>query len=91
MTCETDGTRALDLVAKEHYDLLMVDVFINRVHGEQILNAARRSDPGAKVIMMSAYGDMEMWVDLMNKGAVDLVPKPFQATNLKRTVSKFME
>lgn len=84
------GKEALKLIDAESFDMLLVDVFIPRVGGEAILDHVRNTHPETKVVMITGMGDEELWVHLMNKGACDVIPKPFRPNQLARVVERFL-
>ena len=84
------GEEALKLIDSENFDLLLVDVFIPRVCGEAILDQVRNSRPGAKVVMITGMGDDQLWIHLMNKGASDVIAKPFRPNQLAGVVERVL-
>jgi DNA-binding NtrC family response regulator len=93
--CEVVSTRcgeeALKLIDAEDFDLVLVDVFIPRVNGQTILDHVKRKRPDMKVVMITGMGDDQLWIDLMNKGAADVIAKPFRPRQLARVVERFLD
>jgi len=85
------GHEALKLIDAQDFDLLLVDVFLPRVGGEAILHHVKSTRPEAKVVMITGMGDDALWVDLMNKGACEVVAKPFRPNQLARVVERFLD
>jgi len=72
-----DGEEALAVLARRHFDLLVTDVRMPGVSGIDLLKRVKSTDAGTIVIVMTAYGDVDMAVDAMKAGAFDFISKPF--------------
>lgn len=72
------GTEALLLLQKHTPDLILLDLMLPGLSGEQVLPEIS----GIPVIVMSAKGDVEDKVSLLLSGAVDYVTKPFDTREL---------
>jgi two-component system NtrC family response regulator len=59
--------------------------------GMDLLGRIREADPGALVIVITAYGSVQQAVEAMRKGAHDYLTKPFDREALKMTVRKALE
>ncbi len=72
------GTEALLVLAKENPDLVLLDLMLPGLNGEEILPKIK----GIPVIIMSAKIDVEGKVDLLLNGACDYITKPFNTKEL---------
>jgi two-component system NtrC family response regulator len=59
--------------------------------GMELLEHAKKVKPEVPLIMMTAYGTIEMAVEAMKKGAYDYITKPFENEELKLTIHKALE
>jgi two-component system response regulator AtoC len=84
---EEGFARALDLVP----DLILCDVRMPRLGGIEFLEKYREVNGTAMVIVMTAYGGMELAIQAMKKGAYDYLPKPFSPDQLVLTLKKAEE
>jgi two-component system response regulator AtoC len=84
---EEGFARALDLVP----DLILCDVRMPRLGGIEFLERYREVNGTAMVIVMTAYGGMELAIQAMKKGAYDYLPKPFSPDQLVLTLKKAEE
>lgn len=80
------------LIRKENYDVILLDMNFEKDassghEGFQWLKNILEIDPAAVVVMITAYGDVEMAVSAMKAGATDFVLKPWQNEKLMATVS----
>ncbi|MBC8463850.1 MAG: sigma-54-dependent Fis family transcriptional regulator [Deltaproteobacteria bacterium] len=91
ITCAENGGKALDLIAQDQFDLLLLDIRLGDMSGIEVLKAAKTQNPQTIVIMISAYASAETAVEAMNEGAYDYVPKPFDKDELRETVARALE
>ncbi len=77
-----DPQKALNLVAKNKYDLIITDLKMKEVSGMDILRKALGTFPDSIVIMISGYGTIDTSVEAMREGAFDFIEKPFTSKKL---------
>ncbi len=83
--------KALGVVRDSDLDLVITDMKMPGMSGMELLEAIKEIDPDLPVIMMTAYGSIEMAVEAMKKRAYDYITKPFQNEELKLTVRKALD
>ncbi len=86
-----DGEIGLKTALEQKPDLILCDVRMPRVDGLEFLVSYREADGEALVLMMTAYGSMELAVEAMKRGAYDYLPKPFGADEVLLTIRKAEE
>jgi len=86
-----DGSKAISMIEKTGFDLLLCDIRLGDIAGLDVLKAAKARKPDAVVIMISAYATTEAAVEAMNQGAYDFVPKPFDNEELKQTIKNALD
>ena len=88
-----DGAEALDLIKQDHVslDLVITDVRMPGVKGDEILSAVRDRRAEAPVIVITAFGSVEQAVEMVKAGAFQYITKPFKATELLRAVEWALE
>ncbi len=82
---------ALEIVLESDVDLVLTDMKMPGISGMELLETIKRRKPDIPVIMMTAYGTIEMAVEAMKKNAYDYITKPFKNEELKRTIRKAIE
>jgi two-component system NtrC family response regulator len=82
---------ALRLIRESDLDLVITDIKMPGMTGMDLLEASKQIKPELPVIMMTAYGTIEMAVAAMKKQASDYITKPFQNEELKLTIKKALE
>lgn len=88
VTTAKNGKKALKLIQKNAYDLVLSDIRLGDITGLDVLRDVKRLHPDTVVIMISAYSTTEIAVEAMNEGAYDFVPKPFDNTELRQTIAR---
>jgi len=91
VTCADSGKKAISLLQKTSYDLLLCDIKLGDINGIEVLKLAKAKKPESVVIMISAYSSAENAVEAMNQGAYDYVPKPFDNAELKQTIKSALD
>ena len=88
-----DGHAALAHVAneREHLDLVVTDVQMPGVKGNELLQRVRAVRAEASVIVITAFGSIEQAVEMVKQGAYGYLPKPFQTAELLSTVATALE
>jgi phosphoserine phosphatase RsbU/P len=87
------GLHALELLAQENFDLILLDVMMPEMDGFTALTRIK-SDPALRhipVIMISALDELENVVRCIEAGAEDFLPKPFNATLLRARIGASLE
>lgn len=86
-----DPQQALAYLRESRTDVVLTDLRMNRMSGVDLLEATKLLDRGFEVILMTAYGTVEIAVDAMKKGAYDFVTKPLQKHSLLKAVHRALE
>lgn len=82
------------MIEEENPELLILDVMLPGMNGLDMLKQIKLDHPLLEVIMISGYGDMDMVIQAMRKGASDFIRKPFQIMDIQLAVErtgKFIE
>ncbi|TQV84560.1 GGDEF/EAL domain-containing response regulator [Aliikangiella coralliicola] len=79
-----DGESGLEKWRQRNYSLVLLDVMLPGISGNQVLGEILKETPSQSVVIMTANHTMELAEELMLKGAADFVTKPFRAEQLRR-------
>jgi DNA-binding NtrC family response regulator len=82
-----DGQEAIEKLKKRKFDLIITDLKMPRVSGEDVVKYARQSDPDSKVIVISGYSSLYTVSQSVNSGACAFLSKPFSIKELVQTVN----
>src|SRR5215471_855497 len=70
-----DAKTAMDLLEREHFDVLLTDFRLPTQDGMQLITRAKSLSKPPICILMTAYGSEELAVDAMKRGADDYIAK----------------
>jgi two-component system response regulator HydG len=87
----TNGQEALDLLRRPEIGVLVTDLMMPGLDGQELLKASRAIRPDVEVVLMTAYGTVETAVAAMRDGAYDFITKPLKRHSLVKAVQKAME
>lgn len=80
--CAEDGEGALELIKKNNYDLIILDVMMPKMSGFDVCKAARKTGIETPIILLTAKGEEIDKVLGLELGADDYVTKPFSLREL---------
>jgi two-component system response regulator AtoC len=83
-----DGEAGLAFLKEHHIDLVITDLRMPKVDGMELLRAALRDDPSRPVVMLTAYGTVDVAVEALKTGAFDFITKPFDQSEVRVIVKK---
>jgi len=86
----TSGAEAIALYRDEGFDVALVDLKMPDVDGLEVLAALKEYDPGAAVIIFTAYGTKENVVEVLRLGASEFLEKPADAKTMVATVRRIL-
>ncbi|MBU0983760.1 MAG: response regulator [candidate division Zixibacteria bacterium] len=86
-----DGDEAIDKLRQKKYDLVITDLRMPRVPGEEVVKAAKEIDPNTKVIVVSGYSSLYTVSQSVNNGACAFLSKPFSIKELMQCVTSALE
>ncbi len=86
-----DGEQALEMMAKEHVDLIIQDLKMPKMDGLKFLKAVKERFPDTPSIVLTAFGTNESAVEAMRLGAYTHLPKPFDTIEIREAVARALE
>ena len=87
----TDGDEAIAKLKDRTFDLIITDLRMPRVPGEEVVKAAREYSPKTRVIVISGYSSLYTVSQSVSHGAAAFLSKPFSIKELMQTVSNALE
>jgi two-component system NtrC family response regulator len=85
------GREGIELFKKNEPDLVITDVKLGDMDGLEVLGAIKRVAPETPVIVITAFGSIEMAVKAMHEGAFNFITKPFDRETLRLSCIKALE
>jgi len=73
---EDNAINALHLIRETDLDLVITDMKMPKMNGIELLEESKKINPELPIIIMTAYGTIEMAVEAMKKRAYDYITKP---------------
>ena len=74
-----------------HYDLVLVDSRISGGSWREILQFVRDTRTPYEVIICSRFGDEQLWAEMIEMGAFDLIPEPYDRLEVLRILQAALE
>jgi DNA-binding NtrC family response regulator len=85
------GREGLKLFNRSNPKLVITDVKLGDMDGLEVLAAIKSESPETPVIVITAFGSIEMAVKAMHEGAFNFITKPFDRETLRLSCSKALE
>ncbi len=85
-----NGVEALAKLEVCEYDLIITDLKMEKMTGQQLLDQAKRLCPSTDIIMVTGYATVDSAVDALTKGAAYYLAKPFKLDDLRSTVERVL-
>ncbi|MBI5443191.1 MAG: sigma-54-dependent Fis family transcriptional regulator [Deltaproteobacteria bacterium] len=82
------GEEALASLERTTFDLVLTDIKMPGMDGIDLLKKVKEHSPGTQVVIITAFGTIEMAVEAMKAGAFEYVTKPYNREELKLTIRK---
>lgn len=80
------GQQALDIIAKERPDLVLLDVRMEEMTGVEVLRQLRKADDQTRVIMVTGVEEEETFKEANNLGVLSYIHKPLILEELEKVV-----
>ena len=91
VTVFSDPQQAISHIRQNSTDILLTDLRMGSISGLELLQAIKHIDPSVEVILMTAYGTVEVAVQAMKNGAYDFITKPLQRIQVLKSVHRALE
>ncbi len=90
ITCAGDGVEALQVLGREPVRVVLTDLLMPRMNGMELTEAVRRQYPLVPVVLMTAYGNEDVAIEALRKGAASYVPKRALQRELAQTLEQVL-
>ena len=85
------GKDAVEHLAKNRFDLVLLDIVMPDMDGHQVMHHINSQDPETIVIVMTGHASTESAIDALRSGAYDYLKKPFEQEELLKTVKNALQ
>ncbi|MCL6494892.1 MAG: sigma-54 dependent transcriptional regulator [Ignavibacterium sp.] len=86
-----DGKYAIEAIKQKNYDLVLLDLNMREVQGEEVLKFIKDEYPSIEVIILSSQTEMKKAIQCIKLGAYDYLPKPHDPEELILTINRALE
>lgn len=86
-----NGEVALAEAEKQDFDLVITDLRMPEVSGIDVLEKILEKNPDIGVIIVTAYGEINSYLEAMNLGAFEYLNKPIKLDELRRVINKALD
>lgn len=87
----SNGEEGLQKITASAFDQVLCDIRMGRMDGLEFLREVQKIGVDATIIMMSAYGTLDIAIEAMKLGAYDYISKPFKPDEIILTLRKAEE
>ena len=87
----SSGEMALSILANNQFDLVLADIKMPGMDGLELLELIKRESSDITVVIMTAFGSIDLAVEAMKNGAYDFITKPFDHSALVLRLEKALE
>lgn len=86
-----NGVEALNFLRSKNVELIITDLNMPEMNGLAFLRELNRTHPASNVIMITAYGEVESYLEAMTLGAFEYINKPVKYDELKKVINKIFQ
>ncbi len=86
VTGTQSGQKALKYLEEQQFDVVLTDLRMEKIDGQQILEKCRTHYPDTEVILITGYATLESAVEAMKQGAFYYIGKPFRLDEVRKVV-----
>ncbi len=87
VTCVEDGQKAIDILKKKSFDMIISDLQMPNVTGIELLKSVRENYADLLFMLITAFGTTESAVEAMKMGAYDYITKPFKIDEVRINIA----
>ncbi len=84
----SNGYEALNYLGQQEVNLIISDINMPEMNGITFLKELNKKFPKSNVIMITAYGGVESYIEAMNLGVFEYINKPVKIDELKSIIKK---
>ena len=85
-----NAVEAMEKLSAHEVDLLLTDYRIPGPNGVELIESARRTKPGMRAVLMTAFGDSFSELESVRRGAIGYLNKPFEADEITGLVARIL-
>ncbi len=86
-----DGKYAIENLKRKNYDVLLLDLEMTEVMGEEVLEYVKENHPTLQVIVLTAKSEIRTAINCIKNGAYDFISKPYEFGQLVVVIQRALE
>jgi CheY-like chemotaxis protein len=86
----SDGDEALEVLEKKRFNLILLDIHMERVDGFEVLKIVKEKYAETKVIMLTGFSELTNIIKSQKMGAEAFISKPYDLVDLLQTIQKIL-
>lgn len=86
----SDGLEAISMVDSIHPHIILMDMKMPNLNGLEASQMILAKDPGLRIVMMTAYGEMDVIKKALEAGVKRCITKPFDIMHLRQIVDEMI-
>tara|TARA_B100000929_G_scaffold287172_2_gene273420 strand:- start:24 stop:398 length:375 start_codon:yes stop_codon:yes gene_type:complete len=86
-----DGREAMKILTEQSFDLILTDLMLPFITGNQLIKYVKENLPGVPIIVLSTSKQENIIMDAFNLGVDDFITKPFNPNELSLRVKRFLK
>jgi two-component system, NtrC family, response regulator len=87
----TSGEGVLEYIQSNHVDLVLLDLKMPGKNGFEVIQELQLNNIDVRVIVLTAYADVQSAIEAANLGASDFISKPYDFDELLITIRKAVQ
>ena len=85
------GEEALEKIKDTNFDIVITDYKMGNLSGFDLMKKTKQLHPSTQFIIMTAFGNIPLAVEMVRSGASDFVPKPFEYVTILEKINRILE
>ncbi len=91
VTRVNSGEKALELLERRNFDLVITDLVMEHIDGIQVLKKSKKKNATTMVILLTGFGDMLSAIEALRNQADDYMLKPCESSEIQFRVERCLE
>ncbi len=87
----TSGVEALERLCERHFDVMLTDIHMPMMRGDELQRFARQKQPNLIVLLVTASQDLTVAIECMKDGCFDYITKPFELADVVARIGKAIQ
>jgi DNA-binding NtrC family response regulator len=87
----SNGLKAMEIFREEPVDLLLTDIRMRGMSGLELIDAAKKYDPGVAIVVITGHGTVNIAIESLKLGTLGFVIKPFTKEELLAAIEHATE